>query len=86
MSAQVTKEMIYRALENVMDPELNHNVVELGFIQEIDIVDDLVYIDIQLTTPHCPFADQILTSVRDAVTAVPGVREVDVRRLCEEEA
>jgi len=86
MAAQVTEEMVYQALRKVDDPELRHNVVELGFIQDIDIVDDYVHIDIQLTTPHCPFADTIVTQIRDAVQNLQGVNRVEVERVCLKEA
>lgn len=86
MASPVTEEMIYQALRKVNDPELRHNIVELGFVQDIDIVDDYVHIDIQLTTPHCPFADAIMASIRDAVAGVPGVKKVEVERACLKEA
>ena len=86
MSPQVTEQSIRDALNNVMDPELRHNIVELGFIRDIDIADDWVRVDIQLTTPHCPFADQIVSQIRSAVATVPGVRDVEVQRVCEQEA
>jgi ATP-binding protein involved in chromosome partitioning len=82
MATPITEEMVYQALRQVNDPELRHNVVELGFIQEIDIVDDYVHIDIQLTTPHCPFADTIVTNIRDAVRGIKGVNKVEVERVC----
>jgi len=86
MATQVTEEMIYQALRGVDDPELRHNVVDLGFIQDVEIVDDYVHIDIQLTTPHCPFADTIVTRIRDAVQEVQGVNRVEVERVCLKEA
>jgi metal-sulfur cluster biosynthetic enzyme len=86
MAVQVTEKMIYTALEGVMDPELPHSIVELGFVRDIDIIDDWVRIDIQLTTPHCPYADQIVTAIREAVSCLKGVREVEVHRVCEQEA
>lgn len=82
----VTKDSVISALDQVMDPELHHSVVKLGFIREIDIADDYVHLDIQLTTPHCPRADEIVTSIRDAVLGVDGVNEVVVERICEKEA
>jgi ATP-binding protein involved in chromosome partitioning len=86
MASPVTEEMIYQALRKVNDPELRHNIVDLGFVQDIDIVDDYVHIDIQLTTPHCPFADAIMARIRDAVSGVPGVKKVEVERACLKEA
>lgn len=74
--------MIYQALRKVDDPELHHNVVELGFIQDVEIVDDYVHIDIQLTTPHCPFADNIVARIENAVKEIQGVNRVEVERGC----
>jgi ATP-binding protein involved in chromosome partitioning len=82
----VTKETVIAALDHVMDPELHHSVVKLGFILDVDIVDDYVHLDIQLTTPHCPRADEIVGNIRDAVMAVEGVNRVEVERACEKEA
>ncbi|GMR21374.1 MAG: hypothetical protein BMS9Abin36_1974 [Gammaproteobacteria bacterium] len=79
----ITETVIYQALEQVMDPELHRNIVELGFIQEIDIVDDYVHLDIQLTTPLCPRADEIVNNIRQAVAAIQGVNEVEVERVCQ---
>lgn len=82
MATAITEEMIYQALRKVDDPELHHNIVELGFIQDIEIVDDYVHIDIQLTTPHCPFADNIVTRIENAVKGIQGVNRVEVERGC----
>lgn len=86
MATAITEQKVLDALHKVMDPELNHSVVELGFIQDVDIVGDFVHLDIQLTTPHCPFADRIVDSIRGAVAAIPGVREVEVERTCLKDA
>jgi len=81
----VTESSIKNALRQVIDPELHHNVVDLGFIQEIEIVGDYVHLDIQLTTPYCPFANQIVDQMRDAVAKVPGVAKVEIERACMKE-
>jgi metal-sulfur cluster biosynthetic enzyme len=85
MSSPITETMVYDALRKVMDPELRHNIVELGFIQEIDIVDDYVHLEIQLTTPNCPYADSIVAQIKSAVEGVQGVKRVEVERACMKE-
>lgn len=85
MTTAVTEAMVLDALRKVMDPELHHNVVELGFIQEIEILDDYVHLDIQLTTPNCPFAESIVQQMKNAVAGVPGVNKVEVERACMKE-
>ncbi|MGW8248219.1 MAG: metal-sulfur cluster assembly factor [Acidiferrobacterales bacterium] len=82
----VNESDVMKALEKVMDPELNHNVVKLGFIQDVEIDDDFVHLDIQLTSPHCPRADEIVGDIRNAVLSLDGVNEVEVERACEKEA
>ncbi len=85
MSTTITEQMVYNALRQVMDPELHHNVVELGFIQEVEILGDYVHVDIQLTTPHCPFAEDIVNNIKQAVSSVKGVNKVEVERACTKE-
>lgn len=86
MGKPITEDMVLQALRKVQDPELNHDIVTLGFVQDIDIIDDYVHIDIQLTTPHCPFADTIVTRIREAVQGLKGVNRVEVERVCLKEA
>ncbi|MDH5632602.1 MAG: iron-sulfur cluster assembly protein [Gammaproteobacteria bacterium] len=78
----VSENDILEALSTVMDPELNRNVVELGFIQEVDIAGDYVHLEIQLTTPMCPRADEIVAMIKNAAESVDGIREAEVERSC----
>lgn len=82
MNPPITEDMVYDALKKVIDPELRHNIVELGFIQEIDIVDDYVHLEIQLTTPTCPYAEKIMGQIKRAVEEIEGVQRVEVERAC----
>src|SRR4030088_75398 len=52
---------------------------ELGLIYKIDIADDrAVAIEMTLTTPNCPSAQELPTMVENAAASVPGVGEVKV--------
>jgi metal-sulfur cluster biosynthetic enzyme len=86
MAQNVTEDMVLETLTGVMDPELNHNIVELGFVREIDIAGDYVHLDIQLTSPHCPRAEEIVGMIKSAVSTIDGINEVEVERVCEKEA
>jgi ATP-binding protein involved in chromosome partitioning len=85
MVTQVTEAMVYDALKKVIDPELKHDIVKLGFIQEMDIIDDYVHLEIQLTTPYCPFAENIVSEIKRAVEGIDGVKRVEVERACKKE-
>lgn len=86
MVTRVTEAMVYDALRKVIDPELKHNIVDLGFVQDMDIVDDYVHLEIQLTTPYCPFAENIVAEIRRAVEGIDGVTRVEVERACMKES
>jgi len=76
--ARLTDDII-AALKTVYDPEIPADIYELGLIYKIDIADDRsVKVDMTLTTPNCPSAQELPTMVENAVASVPGVGAVKV--------
>ena len=69
---------IKRALRRVKDPELHLDLVVLGLIYGIEILDSHVNVTISLTSPFCPVAGQIIEEARSAVENVEGVESADV--------
>jgi len=67
------------ALKVVRDPDLNRDIVSLGFIKELVIRDGDVAFTIELTTPACPVKDQMRDQARAAVLQLAGVSSVDVK-------
>jgi len=79
-SVPPTREQILVALHTVRDPEVGFDVVDLGLIYGIEIAEDGTNIKIKmtLTTPYCPYGQQMVDSARTAVGALPGVKAVDI--------
>jgi len=76
--ARMTDEIV-NALKTVYDPEIPADIYELGLIYKIDIADDrAVTVDMTLTTPNCPSAQELPNMVENAVASVPGVGPVRV--------
>ncbi len=75
----VTKEAVLQVLSKVQEPELHRDLVSLNMIRDIEIKDGVVSLTVMLTTPACPLQGRIEDEVREAVLAIPGVREVKVR-------
>ena len=76
--ARMTDDII-GALKTVYDPEIPSDIYELGLIYKIDIADDrAVSVDMTLTTPNCPSAQELPSMVENAVASVAGVREAKV--------
>jgi metal-sulfur cluster biosynthetic enzyme len=66
------------ALRVVIDPELGHNIVDLGFIYDIAVTGGDVRIAMTATTPGCPAIRFIESGVANAAASVLGVRAVDI--------
>ena len=76
--ARLTDEIV-GALKTVYDPEIPADIYELGLIYRVDIADDRkVTVDMTLTTPNCPSAQELPIMVENAVASVAGVGEVKV--------
>ncbi len=74
---------IVRALRDVYDPEIPVNIYELGLIYKIDVTDKEdgkadVYVEMTLTSPACPVAQEMPGWVQGAIFPLEGVNNVDV--------
>jgi ATP-binding protein involved in chromosome partitioning len=76
---QVEQTAVLDALKAVRDPDLNRDIVSLGFIKGLAIDGGRVSFTIELTTPACPVKDQMRDQARAAVMGVAGVTGVDVQ-------
>ncbi|QDM22111.1 SUF system Fe-S cluster assembly protein [Tardiphaga sp. vice154] len=87
LSADETERLgteIVAALKTVYDPEIPADIYELGLIYKVDLKDDRsVEVEMTLTTPNCPAAEELPMTVENAVASVPGVGVVTVNIVWE---
>lgn len=74
----ITEKEIIEKLKLVKDPEIGIDIWTLGLVYKITIEEDGVEILMTLTTPFCPFADELIADVEKKVGAL-GYEEGDVR-------
>jgi FeS assembly SUF system protein len=73
------REKVLAAIKTVYDPEIPVDVYELGLIYEINIYPvNNVYVQMTLTSPSCPSAEQIPGEVEQKLRAIEGVNDVKV--------
>jgi ATP-binding protein involved in chromosome partitioning len=75
----ISPESILVALGKVQEPELHKDLVTLNMIRDLEIKGGSVGFTIVLTTPACPLKGSIEKAAREAVLAVPGVKNVTIR-------
>lgn len=73
-----TEEKVREQLKEVIDPELDINIVDLGLIYEIDVVENDVHILMTLTTPGCPLHGVFDELVKREVRKLDEIEEIDV--------
>ena len=69
-------EEVLKALEKVIDPELQRPVTELDMVRGVEISDGIVSLEIVLTVAGCPLRHSFEQQVEAALADVPGVRGV----------
>ena len=70
---------VVNVLKTTFDPEIPVNIYDLGLIYDIEVDDHKkVRITMTLTAPNCPVADSLPVEIRERVSAIEGVGEVDI--------
>ena len=76
---QELKDNIMGALENVVDPQLGIDIVNLGLVYDVKMNDEgILIVDMTLTSMGCPMAGQIVSEVESAVSEIPEVNATQV--------
>lgn len=70
---------VREALRDCYDPEIPVDIVSLGLVYGVTIVDDWVGVKMTLTSPGCPASAAIAEQVKDRLRKLPGVADADVR-------
>ncbi|WLD94889.1 metal-sulfur cluster assembly factor [Alkalihalobacillus sp. AL-G] len=75
---QELKDKYMEALEEVEDPELGIDIVNLGLIYDTELEDGVLKVTMTLTAMGCPLAGTIANDVRNALIDFDEVKDVDV--------
>ncbi|MCK1996424.1 Metal-sulfur cluster biosynthetic enzyme [Paenisporosarcina quisquiliarum] len=76
---QDMKDSMMAALENVIDPELGIDIVNLGLVYDVQLADeDIAKVTMTLTSIGCPMGPQIVDQVKTALGELPEVKDTDV--------
>jgi len=76
----VTEAQARRALDTVVDPELDEPITDLGFVRSLSVSGPDVTVHLRLPTSFCApnFAYLMAADAKDALSALPGAGTVSV--------
>ena len=72
----VSRDAVLKALEEVIDPELHRNVVDLDMVRDVEIDGGDVAVTIALTVAGCPLRSSFQDQVQNAVMPLDEVESV----------
>jgi len=79
---------VLQALRAVIDPDLNQDIVTLGFVKnlKLDEATRNVAFDVELTTPACPVKEVFASDCKRLVMDIPWTKSVAVTMTAQETA
>ncbi len=77
--SQEMKDSMMGALENVIDPELGIDIVNLGLVYDVELDDEeKAVVTMTLTSMGCPMGPQIVANIKQELMELPEVKDVEV--------
>lgn len=80
----LSEDVVREELKKVIDPELFVNIVDLGLVYNVDLMDAVegkqdVKIEMTMTSPMCPAGPQLIANSKQVVGQLPEVGKVEVK-------
>ncbi|MBN19280.1 MAG: aromatic ring hydroxylase [Chloroflexi bacterium] len=82
-SIVLTREDVLEALKDVYDPEIPVNVVDLGLVYDVDVVENDVSIQMTLTFAGCGMGPYIAQQAEWRIAELEHVEDVNVEMVYE---
>jgi len=70
---------VINKLSTVIDPDLNKDIVSMGMIKDLELDSGNLKFTLELTTPACPFNEEIESDVRKAIDELDGINNLDMK-------
>ncbi len=78
------EQSVRNALQQVIDPELGENIVDLGLVYGIEITENVARVTLTMTSPACPMGEMLLVEIHAKLAGLlPGNMEFDIRLVWE---
>jgi len=69
---------IWAALRQVIDPEIGHNIVDIGLIRSVIVEEEFVIVEMGLNTKSCPLLEYLVNQVENRLKLIGWITGVKV--------
>lgn len=73
-----SEDRIIESLRTVIDPDLGVNIVDLGFVRDVQVNGRRASLDVTLTNPFCPLTTVIEDQMRNALVGEGVLEDFEV--------
>ncbi len=71
-------DQVLEKLSMVIDPDLKKDIVSMGMIKDLELVGGNLKFTLELTTPACPFNEEIEEDVRKTIGEIEEIKNFDM--------
>ncbi len=76
--SDLTEADVLQALNRIADPEFGRTIVDLGYVQSVDLRGDQATVQLVFPYPGSPSCAEVESQVREILTAIPGIESIQV--------
>lgn len=69
---------VLEGLRQIIDPEIGHNIVDVGLIRSIEITDDDIHVTMAINCDSCPLQDYLVAQVDARLRLFPWAGDVSI--------
>lgn len=75
----ITEDAVRAILAAVLDPEVGENIVDLGLIYGVKVIEHLVEVDLTMTSAACPMGEMLLDDIHETlIRNLPASFEIEM--------
>ncbi len=79
MTKNVFEKSVHKVLMQVMHPEINHNLVNLGMIKNVTAKNNKVVLTLKLPFTHIPIKKDLIRSIKEAITRLNADVKIEIK-------
>lgn len=73
------RDTILKSLSEIIDPEVGVNIVDLGLIYQITIIQSRIVVTMTMTSPTCPMGEMLMDEIKQTLSkTIPEKMFLDI--------
>lgn len=79
MVENVSEKSVHKVLMQMMHPEINHNLVDLGMIKNVIVDNNKIVLTLKLPFMHVPIKEDLIRNIKEAITELNSNMQFEIK-------